>query len=267
MSNRRFLFLYGAVLVGFALSFVKPGYGDDVPVRRLQGTYRGFLILKSLDGKVLANGDFVQVAEGERITTRLTYRFRDGSLDDETAIYSQRKVFRLISDHRVQRGLSFPKPLDMSIELASGQVTMRDKDGKVTEEHMELPPDLSNGLTLVLLLNLSRTESTVRLPMIVAAPKPRLVHLAITPEGEDPLSTGGVRRKATNYRIKIELGGVAGVIAPILGKQPPDVHVWILEGDAPAFVKEEGEFYDGGPIWRVELVAPVFPRTAKAAAK
>jgi hypothetical protein len=30
-------------------------------------------------------------------------------------------------------------------------------------------------------------------------------------------------------------------------------------GDAPAFIKEEGQFYEGGPIWRIELVSPIFP--------
>jgi len=53
--------------------------------------------------------------------------------------------------------------------------------------------------------------------------------------------------------------GVAGVVAPIVRKQPPDIHVWILGGEAPAFVKSEGPLYLGGPIWRIELVSPVWP--------
>ena len=268
MVRRCFVRLCSAVLIVCAIACAaRPAAGENVAVRRLQGTFHGFLILKTLEGKVLASGDLVQVAQGERITTRLTYRFRDGSLDDETVVFSQRKVFQLISDHHVQRGPSFPKPIDMHIELARGQVTMRDKDGKVTVEHMDLPPDLCNGLPLILMLNLSRADSAIRLPMLVPVPKPRLIHLVITPEGEDPLSIGGIRHKAVNYRIKVELGGIAGVVAPIVGKQPGDLHIWILAGDAPAFVREEGEFYEGGPVWRVELAAPVFPRTANATTK
>jgi hypothetical protein len=97
--------------------------------------------------------------------------------------------------------------------------------------------------------------------MVAPASKPRLVHIVIGSDGEDLLSIGGIRHKATNYRIRIELGGIAGVVAPIIGKQPSDIHVWVLGGAAPAFVKEEGQFYEGGPIWRIELVSPVFPRT------
>ena len=46
------------------------------------------------------------------------------------------------------------------------------------------------------------------------------------------------------------------MMAPLLGKQPPDTHVWVLTGNAPAFVKFEGPIYDGGPIWRIELATP-----------
>ena len=38
-----------------------------------------------------------------------------------------------------------------------------------------------------------------------------------------------------------------------MGKQPPDTHVWVLGGEAPAFVKLESSLYVGGPIWRIQL--------------
>lgn len=71
---------------------------------------------------------------------------------------------------------------------------------------------------------------------------------------------------ATHYVLKIEIGGVAGVIAPLVGKQPPDVHVWVQGGTAPAFVKMQGPLYSGGPIWQVQLASPVWPRAPAPAA-
>ena len=62
-----------------------------------------------------------------------------------------------------------------------------------------------------------------------------------------------------HYAVKVEIGGVAGLVAPLVGKQPPETHVWILEGEAPAFVKFEGPLYEGGPIWRIELTHPTWP--------
>jgi len=249
------------VMTAFTVLLARPLAADSVPVRRMQGTFHGFLLLKTMDGKTIAAGDLVEIGHGGRVVLRLTFHFRDGSLDDETAVFSQRKVFQLISDHHIQRGPSFPQPLDMSLQVATGAVRYRDQDGKTVAEHLDLSPDDCNGLYIPLLMNLDPKGAPVRLPMVVATPKPRLIHVAFSAEGEDPLSIGGVREEATDFRLRFELGGVAGVVAPIIGKQPSDIHVWILEGDAPALVRGEGQFYDGGPIWRIELAAPVFPRT------
>jgi hypothetical protein len=246
--------------VAFLLS-IKPIAADTVQVHRTQGTFHGFLVLKTPEGKTLASGDLVQVAHGDRVTSRLTFHFRDGSLDDEVAIYSQHKVFQLISDHHIQRGPSFPKPLDMFIDARSGQITSRDKNQKTTQSHLDLDSDVCNGILLPLLLNIDLTTTPIRLSMVAPTSKPRLVHIAIAADGEDRVSIAGRRRKAINYRIKLELGGLAGVVAPIIGKQPADVHFWIMGGDAPAFLREEGQFYEGGPIWRVDLVSPIFPGT------
>src|SRR4029077_678815 len=78
--------------------------------------------------------------------------------------------------------------------------------------------------------------------MLAATPKARLVTLAIAPQGEESFSTGGSSRKAMHYVVKVNIGGVAGAVAPLVGKQPGDIHVWILGGDAPALVKMEGRF-------------------------
>jgi hypothetical protein len=153
----------------------------------------------------------------------------------------------------------------MLINAQTGQVTSIDKDGKTTQEHFDLDPDIANGLLLALLLNLDPAAPPTRLSMIAPTAKPRLVHILIAGEGEDTLTVAGVRRKATNFRIKIELGGVTGLVAPIVGKQPSDIHVWVLGGEAPAFVKQEGQFYEGAPVWRVELTAPVFAAPSTAA--
>ena len=88
--------------------------------------------------------------------------------------------------------------------------------------------------------------------------KPRLIRAAIRPVGEAPFHIGGTLRKATDFSLHIELGGLTGLIAPILGKQPADYHIWILEGPSPAFIREEGQLYEGGPVWRIEQISPSF---------
>jgi hypothetical protein len=236
---------------------------EPIPVRHVEGTVHGFLALRSKEGRLLAVGDLFQVVRGDRVTSRLLFRFKDGSVDDETAVFSQRGNFQLITDHHIQKGPSFPQPLDLSIDVRSGQVTVRStaKDGKeeVKSEQLNLPPDLVNGLILSIAKNINPETPETKVSMLVTTPKPRLVKLAISPHGEEPFSLVGSKRKAMRYEIKIELGGVTGLVAPLIGKQPPNIQIWIIGGEAPAFVKEEGFLYEGGPIWTIQLTSPIWP--------
>jgi hypothetical protein len=159
----------------------------------------------------------------------------------------------------------------MSIEGSTGRVTVRytDEHGvqKVEAERLALPPDLANGLILTMLKNVQAGTPPKTVSLLAATPKPRLVKLAITVGEDEPFSTGGAGRKATHYVLKVEIGGISGLLAPLLGKQPPDSHVWILGGEAPAFIKSEQPLYLGGPLWRIELVSPVWPATRPAQEK
>lgn len=233
-------------------------------MRHTEGLLRGFLILRTLDGNILATGDLSQVTNGVQVTSELIFRFKDGSLHEETTVFSQRRIFRLLNYHLVQKGPAFKHPMDVSLNNATGQITVRysDDDGKerTISDRLKLPDDVANGLITTLLNDINRKVPKTTVSMVATTPKPRLVKLAMSPEGEDSFSIGGSARKATRYVIKVEIGGISGVIAPIIGKQPPDTHVWMVGGKAPGFLKSEGPLYDGGPIWRIELVSPVWPK-------
>ena len=235
---------------------------EPVSVRHTEGVVRGFLVLRTLEGTPLADGDLIQFAHGDRVTSRLVFHFKDGSIQDETVVFSQRQRFQLLSDHLIQKGPSFPHPLESSIDATSSRVSVRyrDKEGKEKshDERLELPPDVANGLMFTLLKNISPEVPSTTVSMVAATPKPLLVKLVISPAGSDPFSLGSASHKAIRYAIKIEIGGIAGMLAPLLGKKPPVTYVWVLSGEAPAFVKAEGPLYFGGPVWRIELASPVW---------
>ena len=234
---------------------------EPVPVHYPQGTQHGFLKLSDLNGKILAAGDLVQTVRGRRLNSRLTFHFRDGSIDDDEVVYTQDGSFHLLREHHIQRGPSFAKPMDMSIDVASGTVVTRGpgKDGKekVATEHMALTPDLANGMFLVLLTNIRPDAAKTDLPFLVAYNGIRIVHLEIKPAGTVPFRVGGKARPAREFTIHYQLGGLTGMIAPIIGKQPSDCKVLLLEGAAPAFIREEGQLFQDGPVWRIEQVGPV----------
>lgn len=234
----------------------------QIPVRYTEGLVHGFLVLRTMENEILAHGDLVQVAHGSHVTVNEVFHFKDGSLRDETVVYSQLRSFQLLQYHLVQKGPAFPHPEDISIDVPSGRVEVRDaSDGKesIKTERMKLPGDLANGLLFTLLKNMSSPSQEAKASMLVTIPKPRLVKLAISSQGEDTFLVGGERRKAIHYQVKIQIAGVAGLVAPLLGKQPPDIQVWIFPGKAPAFIKSIGPLYSGGPAWQIEVESPVWP--------
>ena len=104
----------------------------------------------------------------------------------------------------------------------------------------------------------SQADSTIHVASLSFWSGKRMVHPTAEPMVDLPTDSGSL--KVIHYVVKVKVGGFAGFLAPLLGKQPPDMHVWVLAGAAPAFVKLESQFYDGGPIWRVELSSPgTFP--------
>jgi hypothetical protein len=236
---------------------------EPVTVRYAEGLVHGFLVLRTADGKAIADGDLIQTVRGSRVTARLVFRFKDGSLHDDTAVFDQRRQFRLVSDHLIQKGPAFPRPLDMTINGTTGEVTVKytDDDGqqKTEARRLDVPPDLSNGMVTTLLKNVGADAPPNSLSFVAATPKPLLVKLDVSVSGSERFSTGSTGRTATHYVLKVNIGGLKGLLAPLIGKQPPDSHVWILDGEAPAFVKSEQPLFQGGPVWRIELVSPAWP--------
>jgi len=261
-KGRRFSFSLAALACGLPF-FALRAAAEPIHVRHPEGTLHGFLSLTTETGQVIASGDLIETVRGDRVTTHLTFHFKDGSLDDETTVFTQRGVFRLISDHHIQRGPYFPTQLDMNIDVPKRTVATRwkDKDGKEqnSTEHLKIPPDLCNGLVTPVVRNLSPGAAETKVSMIVSTPKPRIVTLLIRPLGTAPFSLAGFGRKALHYEIKIELGGIAGLIAPVVGKAPPNIYMWIEGGEVPIFLRETGTLFEGGAILAISLIGPTWP--------
>jgi hypothetical protein len=221
-----------------------------------------FMVARSEAGKIIASGEFSQVAQGDEVTMRLTYKFLNGSIDDETTTYRQQGTLRLVRNHHIEKGPFFAKPVDFAVDAATGIATTRttDNNGKVhiESEHMDLPDDLANGFVGTLLLNVPHNTTPFRVRILAPVRGGRLIRILISPEGEQPFQTAGQTLKATVFRIHPELGGIVGVIASLIGLQPKDVMVWVLEGEEPAVVRIVGQLGGYGPVVNSELEGTSF---------
>jgi len=116
-----------------------------VAVRFVEGSAQTFLTLRSPTCQEIALGEFQQVPKGHTVQNQLVFRFKDGSVHDERAVFSQRDVFRLEQYHLQQHGPVFPVTIDASLRN-DGNYTVKsckkDKQEAVDEGHLDLPPDV-----------------------------------------------------------------------------------------------------------------------------
>jgi hypothetical protein len=246
-----------------------PSWAAPVSVRYVEGVTHGFLVIRSPAGDVIAEGDLLQVVRPEGVQSRLVFRFRDGSIHEETAVFSQQRVFTLLGYTLRQQGPTFPMEMDVSLsrdgEKGRYQVRTRPprEDEERTSGEVDLPADVYSGMLTMIVKNVAK-GATETVQVLAFTPKPMLVQVEMAPVGEEPVMAGGRRVSATHYVLTPKLGLVRGTIARIIGKNPPPYHCWIVTGDVPAFVNIDGPLYTGGPVWRVETVSPSPPARGSA---
>ncbi len=252
MHLRRSLRIATALVLLLLLGFPRSLGAAPIPVRYREGVARGFLTLRSEAGETLAEGGVVQVLKGDRVESRLTFHFTDGSLYDETVVFSQDSVFRLQRYHLVQRGPAFRSPLDVTFDRETGQYSGSSAGEKGNRQGLsgtlQMPPDLYNGMTDMILRNLPLGgRATVQ--MVVFTPTPQLVKLPLVPFAEESMRVGDVPKPATHYRVTPEIGGLRGFFASVVGVKLPTLHYWITREEVPAFLGFEGPLFFHGPVW------------------
>src|SRR6266700_1744085 len=230
---------------------------DPVPARLKQGVGHIFLLILDEIGKTLAAGESLQTVKGYTVTTRTTFHFRDGSLDEETTVFEQRVNFRVLTDDHLQRGPAFPHPMQIRIEAVNGRVIVHDlESGKTTTPALKIPFDLANGIITQVLQNIPQDAAETKVSYVLPTSKPRLATLVISRSGKDSYTLGGERQTAKKLELKLDLGGLAGLIAPVIGKEPKSTTAWMAGGNVPMFIRIQTQFFEGGPLWTIQQTAP-----------
>jgi hypothetical protein len=237
---------------------------DPVPAKLKQGVGHIFLLILDENGKTLAAGESQQSVKGYTVSTRTTFHFRDGSLDDETTVFEQRVNLRLLTDDHLQRGPAFPHPMQIRIEAVNGRVTVHDlESGKTSTHDLKIPFDLANGIITQVLQNIPQETAETKVSYVLPTSKPRLAKLVISRAGEGSYTLGGERQTAKKLELKVDLGGVAGLIAPVIGKEPKPTTAWMAGGRIPMFIRIQTQFYEGAPLWTIQQTAPAWPSEDK----
>lgn len=235
---------------------------EPIPVRYREGVARGFLTLRSADGETLAEGGVVQIPKDKVVESRLTFHFTNSSLYDERIVFSQDHVFTLQRYHLAQQGPAFRTALDVSFDRETKRYIGWYADGKGNRQELrgmlQMPPDLYNGMTEVILRNLPLGgRATVQ--MVVFTPSPQVVKLPLVPFAEEKMLVGEIPTSATHYHVVPKLSGLRGVIASLIGVKLPTLHYWITREEVPAFLGFEGPLFFHGPVWRIGVSYRTIP--------
>ena len=259
-----------AAIVRFALlalttllAATRPLSAAPVEVRFTEGVGRGFLMLRTLDGNAIASGELLQAVENGHVKSRMVFDFDDGSLLDETVVYTQERVFEMKSYTLEQRGPAFSEDTVISMDRVSGtyavSVTSHENGREQRfEGNIELPPDAYNGMVLTVAKNLPKeTGRTVQL--VAFTPEPVLLELEISLGDDHDVLVGDLVKTATHFVLRPHAGPLIDFFARLFRRLPADYHAWILTDEAPAFVRFEGALDPTGPVWRIEVISPHWP--------
>jgi hypothetical protein len=251
------------VLCLAALLFAGTVVAEPVAVRFTEGVTHGFLALRTPDRGLIAAGDLIQVARRGAVESRMVFRFKDGSLWDETVVFTQERVFTLQSYRLLQKGPVFPEDSEVSLERDASKYRVKTtarNGGKeaVLDGPFTLPPDTYNGMVVTVAKNLPRgARETVHL--LVFTPTARLIQLEIAPAGEHTVLVGHLVKNARHYVLTPKLGNWLKLLSTLAARVPPDSHAWIFTDDTPSFVRFEGPLHSAGPVWHMELTSPRWP--------
>jgi hypothetical protein len=252
-----------AVLMALAVLTYSSADAAPVAVRFPEGVAHGFLLVRSLTGDIIGQGEMTQVVkEGDLVESHLIFNFKDGSLHDERVTFSQQRVFTMLRYHLTQRGPSFPDQIEVSIDRSTAEYKVRSKTGQEGKETVltgafTLPKDVYNGIFVSMLINLPKGASET-VSFLAFTPRPEVIKLELLLRGEHTVRIGNLSQKAVLYVFKPDIGMIRELFGKATGKIPAQFHYdcWILSDEVPSFVQFEGPLQLMGPIMRIELVSP-----------
>jgi hypothetical protein len=246
-----------------------------VEVPPFEGVARGYPVMRDAAGKKLADGDFIQWLQGDRLHVKIVYAFGRGHRIEEQTVFRQRpQLTQELWTWREDRNGRIERRFEMNFASATATAEKRDKDNKVERwsEKIDVEPGRTFagfGFTMAikgLRPRLLKGE-TIELQAVGFTPKPRRVDVAISHGGLDSLRMADRTLRADRFIIHPKLPWIADLIMDV-----PDVHIW-LSPPPVGFVRWEGPAAEpkdavvrvdvlpggsSGPATRVS--APVSPR-------
>ena len=252
-DSRAALLAY-VVIAGFGLL---PRSAAAVKVTSFAATLHGFPALRDGSGKKLADGDFAQWLERERLHVKLTYRFSNKHQIEEKAQFRQRP--ELIQENWSWREVKDGKLFrNFAVDFSSGQATaekQENHDLKRWSEKLKLESGRTfAGIGFVLAVSNLRERliagERIELKAVAFTPNPRVVSVEISHAGVDQMRMADRQLKGDHCVMHPKIPRIAQLFVTA-----PDTHLWLTNPVPAGFLRMEGPLVEpGDPIIRIDLL-------------
>jgi hypothetical protein len=227
-----------------------------VEVTEFQGGAHGFPALLDSNGKKLADGDFSQWIEDERLHIKIVYRFNRGQRIEENAVFRQKPEliqeewsWLEIKEGQLQREFA----VDFKTQIATAQKREKNEMKKWSEKIDIQPGRTFAGFGFTLTLQNLRKRlldgERIELQAVGFNPKPQVVAVELSHGGLDEMKMSNRSLEGDRFVIHPKIPAVAKLFV-----QVPDSHIWLTQTPA-GFLRWEGPVAEpNDPIIRVDLV-------------
>ena len=232
-----------------------------VPARAIEWTHfetavRGYPVMRDVNGRRIADGNFVQWIEKGGLHVQIAYTGPDGRRMEETVVLQQRP--ELAQTAWRWREMDHGKPVrTFEVNLVSGMATAS-KLEKGEMKRWSDTLDVSRGNTFAgfgftmaakaLRERLVRGE-TVELKAVGFTPQPKLVTVAMSYAGRDTVRMSGRAIAADHYIVHPKIPAIAKLFVKV-----PDAQIWLTTPPA-GFLRYEGALAEpSDAVIRVDLL-------------
>jgi hypothetical protein len=245
-----------------------------IEVNELQGASHGFPAWCDINGKKLANGEFRQWMQDERLHVVITYKFPDGRVFEEKALFRQEREL-------VQERWSWKESKTGNVEREFGA----DLSAGTAAAHIHTPnenKDISDKIDI----EPGRTFAGFGFTIALANLRPRLIkgeQIELKAVGFSPIPTlkaqvvpvqisyGGLDRMKISGRFYTGYRFVVHPQVPVIAKmfmKVPDTKIWLTYPAPAGFLRFEGPIVlPNDPMVRVDLISDSVSGAAEPTSK
>lgn len=233
-----------------------PSAISAVELTQREGGAHGFPAVFRMDGTKIADGDFSQSFDGERLHIRIAYRYDGGDHVEERAILKQEPQliqeqwsWRQSKANKIEREFA----VDFNAQIATAK-KRENGEVKTWSEKVELQPGRTFagfGFTLALqnLRNRLIKGETIELNAIGFRPKPTVVTVELTHGGVDQMKMADRLITGDRFIVHPKIPAIARIFVRV-----PDTKIWLTKPPA-GFLRWEGPMAEpSDSLVRVDLI-------------